>query len=159
MVNGNRDANGSMILGQDITIAPRFPDDAPSLHTAFRLRAATAATISCSRLTAKLRLSAPNRLRRVLCPIRADEYGRRLPARTRSCEHRRELTISWTLRTMPWALPTWSPQQRNLPLTDDLQGVQAITLGGVTVHAVVATTDAGGADRAERFSPSPTCSR
>ena len=54
-----------------------------------------------------------------------------------------------------------SPQQRNLLLTDDLQGGQAITSGGVTVYMpVVATTDAGEA-QTEQYaaSPSPTCSR
>ena len=54
-----------------------------------------------------------------------------------------------------------SPQQRNLLLTDDLQGGQAITSGGVTVYMpVVATTDAGEA-QTEQYAafPSPTCSR
>ena len=77
VVNGNRDANGSMIPGQDITIVTTLSDDGaqfPSLHNGFfslEGYVTGQATISCSRLTAKrFRLSASNRLRRVLCPIR-----------------------------------------------------------------------------------------
>ena len=48
-----------------------------------------------------------------------------------------------------------SPQQRNLLLTDDLQGGQAITSGGVTVYMpVVATTDAGEA-QTEQYAAYP----
>ena len=48
-----------------------------------------------------------------------------------------------------------SPQQRNLLLTDDLQGGQAITSGGVTVYMpVVATTDAGEA-QTEQYAAFP----
>lgn len=154
VVNGNRDANGSMIPGQDITIVTTLSDDGaqfPSLHNGFfSLEGYVTGqgndivfTVNGQALPS-IGVEPPTTGPLPDTPLM--KYGSQVAGQNQIV-----WSIGVNLDNIVDAYANYavggsdpSPQQRNLLLTDDLQGGQAITSGGVTVYMpVVATTDAG----------------
>ena len=165
VVNGNRDANGSMIPGQDITIVTTLSDDGaqfPSLHNGFfSLEGYVTGqgndivfTVNGQALPS-IGVEPPTTGPLPDTPLM--KYGSQVAGQNQIV-----WSIGVNLDNIVDAYANYavggsdpSPQQRNLLLTDDLQGGQAITSGGVTVYMpVVATTDAGEA-QTEQYAAFP----
>lgn len=165
VVNGNRDANGSMIPGQDITIVTTLSDDGaqfPSLHNGFfSLEGYVTGqgddivfTVNGQALPS-IGVEPPTTGPLPDTPLM--KYGSQVAGQNQIV-----WSIGVNLDNIVDAYANYavggsdpSPQQRNLLLTDDLQGGQAITSGGVTVYMpVVATTDAGEA-QTEQYAAYP----
>lgn len=165
VVNGNRDANGSMIPGQDITIVTTLSDDGaqfPSLHNGFfSLEGYVTGqgndivfTVNGQALPS-IGVEPPTTGPLPDTPLM--KYGSQVAGQNQIV-----WSIGVNLDNIVDAYANYavggsdpSPQQRNLLLTDDLQGGQAITSGGVTVYMpVVATTDAGEA-QTEQYAALP----
>lgn len=165
VVNGNRDANGSMIPGQDITIVTTLSDDGaqfPSLHNGFfSLEGYVTGqgndivfTVNGQALPS-IGVEPPTTGPLPDTPLM--KYGLQVAGQNQIV-----WSIGVNLDNIVDAYANYavggsdpSPQQRNLLLTDDLQGGQAITSGGVTVYMpVVATTDAGEA-QTEQYAAFP----
>lgn len=165
VVNGNRDANGSMIPGQDITIVTTLSDDGaqfPSLHNGFfSLEDYVTGqgddivfTVNGQALPS-IGVEPPTTGPLPDTPLM--KYGSQVAGQNQIV-----WSIGVNLDNIVDAYANYavggsdpSPQQRNLLLTDDLQGGQAITSGGVTVYMpVVATTDAGEA-QTEQYAAYP----
>ena len=165
VVNGNRDANGSMIPGQDITIVITLSDDGaqfPSLHNGFfSLEGYVTGqgddivfTVNGQALPS-IGVEPPTTGPLPDTPLM--KYGSQVAGQNQIV-----WSIGVNLDNIVDAYANYavggsdpSPQQRNLLLTDDLQGGQAITSGGVTVYMpVVATTDAGEA-QTEQYAAYP----
>lgn len=165
VVNGNRDANGSMIPGQDITIVTALSDDGaqfPSLHNGFfSLEGYVTGqgndivfTVNGQALPS-IGVEPPTTGPLPDTPLM--KYGSQVAGQNQIV-----WSIGVNLDNIVDAYANYavggsdpSPQQRNLLLTDDLQGGQAITSGGVTVYMpVVATTDAGEA-QTEQYAAFP----
>ena len=165
VVNGNRDANGSMIPGQDITIVTTLSDDGaqfPSLHNGFYSLEGYVTgqgndivfTVNGQALPS-IGVEPPTTGPLPDTPLM--KYGSQVAGQNQIV-----WSIGVNLDNIVDAYANYavggsdpSPQQRNLLLTDDLQGGQAITSGGVTVYMpVVATTDAGEA-QTEQYAAFP----
>ena len=165
VVNGNRDANGSMIPGQDITIVTTLSDDGaqfPSLHNGFfSLEGYVTGqgndivfTVNGQALPS-IGVEPPTTGPLPDTPLM--KYGSQVAGQNQivwsigvNLDH---IVDAYANYAVGGSDP--SPQQRNLLLTDDLQGGQAITSGGVTVYMpVVATTDAGEA-QTEQYAAFP----
>lgn len=165
VVNGNRDANGSMIPGQAITIVTTLSAEGaefPVLHNGFySLEGYVTGTgddivfTVNGELLPSINVDPPS-----TGPLPGDpllKYGSQVAGQNQ---------IVWNmgvnLDNIVNAYAGYaaggsdpSPQQRNLLLTDELQGGQAITSSGVVVYMpVVATTDAGEA-QTEQYAAYP----
>ena len=165
VVNGNRDANGSMIPGQDITIVTTISAEGaefPSLHSGFfslegyvnGVGDDIVFTVNGTALPS-INVDPPTTGPLPGTPLL--KYGSQVAGQNQ---------IVWTmgvnLDNIVNAYANYaaggsdpSPQQRNLLLTDELQGGQAITSGDVVVYMpIAATTDAGEA-QTEQYAAYP----
>ena len=165
VVNGNRDANGSMIPGQKITIVTTLSEDGaqfPSLHNGFySLEGYVTGTGDDivfevnGELLPSISIDPPSTGPLPGTPLL--KYGSQVAGQNQ---------IVWNmgvnLDNIVNAYADYaaggsdpSPQQRNLLLTDELKGGQAIASSGVVVYLpIVATTDAGEA-QTEQYAAYP----
>ena len=165
VVNGNRDANGSMIPGKAITIVTTLSAEGaefPSLHSGFfSLEGYVTGTGDDivfevnGELLPSINVDPPSTGPLPGTPLL--KYGSQVAGQNQIV-----WDIGVNLDNIVNAYAGYaaggsdpSPQQRNLLLTDELQGGQAITSSGVVVYMpIVATTDAGEA-QTEQYAAYP----